>query len=244
MSRYVAVDLEMTGLCSSKDRIIEIGAAIVEDGKLCERFSTFVDPGRTVPAEVRKLTGICDQMLLGAPKNFDALQSFLAFAGEAPLIGHNLIFDYSFLCQSAVNHKIPFVRTGIDTLKIARKVLAEPEKKSLESLCGYFKIPREQGHRALNDAEASASVFLLLKEKYGAEHPGLFEAKPMNFKAKRQTPITPAQKRDLNHLMAYHKIEPDMDIGSLTKNEASRMIDRIFATHGRMPGKAAERKEL
>ena len=163
------------------------------------------------------------------------MQKFLEFAGEAPFLGHNVIFDYSFLKQCAVNHKISLERSALDTLKIARKVLKEPEKKSLEALCGYFQIDREHAHRAVDDAKATAELFLMLQQKYQQQEPGLFVPKPLHYKVKKQGPLTPAQKRDLNHLMIYHRIEFNIELDSLTKSEASRMIDKIYAQYGRIP---------
>ena len=74
-----------------------------------------------------------------------------------------------------------------------------------------------------------------MEKVYLETEPGLFVPKPLNYKVKKQGPLTPAQKRDLNHLMIYHKIESDIEIDSLTKSEASRMIDKIYAQYGRIP---------
>ena len=212
----IAVDLEMTGLQVKTDRILEIGAVRLVDGQLRDTFQTFVNPHRRIDARITELTGIRPEMVENAPEAEEALRKFLEFAGEAPFLGHNVIFDYSFLKQCAVNHKISLERSALDTLKIARKVLKEPEKKSLEALCGYFQIDREHAHRAVDDA-------------------GLFVPKPLHYKVKKQGPLTPAQKRDLNHLMIYHRIEFNIELDSLTKSEASRMIDKIYAQYGRIP---------
>lgn len=233
----IAVDLEMTGLQVKTDRILEIGAVRIVNGAIQDRFQTFVNPHRKIDARITELTGIVSEMVEDAPEAEDALRMFLEFAGDAPFLGHNVIFDYGFLKQCAVNHNIPLERNALDTLKIARKVLQEPEKKSLEALCGYFHIDREHAHRAVDDAKATAELFLLLRQKYQEQEPGLFVPKPLNYKVKKQGPLTPAQKRDLNHLMIYHRIDSDIEIESLTKSEASRMIDRIYAQYGRIPKK-------
>ena len=161
----IAVDLEMTGLQVKTDRILEIGAVRLVDGQLRDTFQTFVNPHRRIDARITELTGIRPEMVENAPEAEEALQKFLEFAGEAPFLGHNVIFDYSFLKQCAVNHKISLERSALDTLKIARKVLKEPEKKSLEALCGYFQIDREHAHRAVDDAKATAELFLMLQQK-------------------------------------------------------------------------------
>lgn len=235
MSQYVVIDLEMTGLQVKTDRILEIGAVKIRDDEIAEEFRTFVNPHRKLGDKITELTGITSEMVEHAPEETEVMESFLEFAGELPLIGHNLMYDYSFLKQCAVNHNFTFERKGIDTLKIARKLLREPEKKSLESLCAYFHIGQEMSHRALDDARATAELFLLLKRQYQAVEPGLFVPKLLLYKVKKQGPLTPAQKRDLNHLLIYHRIESDIEIDSLTKSEASRMIDRIYAAYGRIP---------
>ncbi len=235
ITELIAVDLEMTGLQVKTDRILEIGAVRISQGQILDTFQTFVNPHRKIDARITELTGITPEMVADAPEAEVALQKFLEFAGEAPLLGHNVIFDYGFLKQCAVNQGITWDRETIDTLKIARKLLKEPEKKSLEALCEYFQIHRDHAHRAVDDARATAELFLLLQRDYQEAEPGLFTPKPLNYKVKKQGPLTPAQKRDLNHLLIYHRIEFDIEIDSLTKSEASRMIDKIYAEYGRIP---------
>ena len=240
---YIVVDLEMTGLRAKEDRILEIGAVKVRDGKWEDTFQTFVNPHRKIRENLVQLTGITQEMVADAPDAGEAFAEFLKFAGDLPLVGHNLIFDYSFLKQCAVNHNYSFERKGIDTLKIARKLLKEPEKKTLESLSAWFGISQNSAHRALDDAKATAELFFLLKRNFFEEEPGLFVPKPLQYKAKKQGLLTPAQKRDLNHLLIYHRIEFDMEIDCLTKSEASRIIDRIYARYGRIP-KTEESKNV
>lgn len=240
---FVAVDLEMTGLKVKTDRILEIGAVRMEHGVVTGTFQSFVNPHRRLNEQIVKLTGITEDMLADAPDTKEAVRDFLEFAGELPLLGHNLIFDYSFLKQAAVNAGYSFEREGIDTLKIARKVLKQPESKALDALCEYFKIDRRKKHRALDDAAAAAKIFLLLKDKFFDDFPEMFRTKPLQFHVKKQGMLTPAQKRDLNHLIIYHRIETNVEIESLTKSEASRMIDRIYAEYGRIP-KQEEKKHV
>lgn len=235
IQEYISVDLEMTGLNPQQDRILEIGAVRIVQGHPGECFQVVLNPHRELSETVISLTGITQQMAERGCEEQDALQGFLDFAGELPLLGHNLMADYRFLKQAAKNHGMDFERKGIDTWKIARKILKEPEKKSLDELCRFFDIPLQGHHRALDDARACGELFLCLKKKFQEKEPGLFVAKPLQYKVKKQSPITPAQKRDLNHLLSCHKIEPKIEIGSLTRNEASRMIDRIYAEYGRMP---------
>jgi DNA polymerase-3 subunit epsilon len=231
---YIAVDLEMTGLRVTKDRIIEIGAVRVKNGKLADTFSSFLNPHRRLETKITELTGITDRMLEDAPEQEKVIREFMEFAGGNALIGHNLVFDYAFLKQAAVNQGMTFERKGIDTLKLARRLLPADQKKTLGALEEYFALNPERRHRALDDAAASARIYLRLKEQYGTEAPDIFAPKPLCYTVKKQTPITPPQKRDLNHLIMYHKINTNMDLDHLTRSEASRMIDQIHARYGRI----------
>ena len=94
---YIAIDLETTGLNPKTERIIEIGAARVEDRTVVQTYSTFVNPERELDARIRELTGICDDDLKDAPVLDTVLPELLAFCGELPLLGHHVIFDFSFL---------------------------------------------------------------------------------------------------------------------------------------------------
>lgn len=94
---YVSIDLETTGLDPKRDRIIEIGAIRVEQGQIVEEFSTFVDPGRKLEERITELTGIRDEDLADAPQLDEVFPQLLEFMGELPLLGHRILFDYSFL---------------------------------------------------------------------------------------------------------------------------------------------------
>lgn len=231
---YVVVDLETTGLSPREDRILEIGAVKVKDGQVADTYGTFVDPGRPVPQQIRMLTGITDEMVAGQKSAAQALEEFLAFCGGADLMGHNLSFDYGFLKQQASLQRIPFEKRGIDTLKIARCLLEGLESKSLTNLCAYFHIDRSRAHRALDDAMATHQLFCCLKDLAGEEKWELFCPVPLFYRVKKVSPVTDSQKRYLKDLVKYHRIDLDVGIDSLTKSEASRLIDRIIMNYGRI----------
>lgn len=231
---YVVVDLETTGLAPASDRILEIGAVKVIDGEVTETFCTFANPQMEIPKYIQELTGITQEMVAGEKTPDQAVLEFLDFCGDLDLMGHNLMFDYSFLKHQAVNQKKVFEKNGMDTLKIARSLLPDLESRSLTSLCAYFKIERAHAHRAFHDAMATHILYGHLQKIAGEEQRGLFLPKPLLYKVKRQGPITNAQKAYLNDLVKYHKIELDVEIDSLTKNEASRKIDTIISQYGRI----------
>ena len=162
---YVVLDLETTGLSPKSDRIIEIGAARVRQGKVEEVYSTFVNPGRLLTEHTIELTGIRDENLLDAPLIEDVLEPFLDFIGNDCLLGHNILFDYSFVKKATVNHKLSFEKDGIDTLRIARRFLTQVPSKRLGDLCGYYNIPIT-AHRALGDALATHALYGRLCDEF------------------------------------------------------------------------------
>lgn len=234
MREYVSLDLETTGLEAKKDRIIEIGAVKVKDSKITEEYKTLVNPQMEIPARITELTGISSDMVSGMPCVSEAVEKLLAFCGDLPLLGHNVLFDYSFVKHSAVNQGMDFEKKGIDTLKLARVFLPELPSRSLQNLRVYYEIPQEDAHRALEDARSTYYLYERLKEEFGEKNPELFVPKDLIYKVKKQSPATQAQKRYLQDLAKYHKIDLNMEVESLTKNEASRLIDTILGTRGKI----------
>ncbi len=235
---YVVVDLEMTGLSAKMDRILEIGAVKVEGGMEAEAFHRMVNPHMEIPAEITALTGITSGMASEGCEAAEAVRDFVDFSQGLPFIGHNIRFDYSFLKQAALNFGIPLDRECLDTLKLSRKFLAEAEKKTLDYLCVYLGIHRKKNHRALEDAKATNELFRYLQEKFGGENPSAFLPAPLQCKLKKQGPASPRQIKRLKELAAYHGIALAAEAESLTKNEASRMTDKILAAYGKAPASA------
>ena len=231
---YIAFDLETTGLRPTYDRILEIGAVKVEGGEVTGTYETFVDHGITIPERIVELTGITEEMVDGSPDIRTAVDGFLEFAGEGVLLGHNVMFDYSFMKRNVVNLGGTFERKGLDTLTIARLLLPELEGKSLDKVAAHYGIIQEHHHRALDDAMTTARIYERLREEFGGRRPDLFEPKPLLFKVKKEGPITNSQKVYLRDLLKYHRIDSNVKIEQLTKNEASRMIDGIILQYGKI----------
>lgn len=234
---FVCIDLETTGLDPKRDKIIEIGAVKVERGEVTGEWETFVNPERKLKERIVELTGIRDEQLAEVEKIAKILPEFFDFLGEKTLLGHCVLFDFSFLKKAAVNERLTFEKLGIDTLKIARKYLKDLESRSLESLCRHYGIPHN-AHRALEDARATVLLYQKLSEEfYGKEEEAgeksLFCPKPLLYQAKRDTPLTIPQKEQLYKLLDKHKLIVDYEVESLTRSEASRKIDRILAEYGR-----------
>lgn len=233
---YVAIDLETTGLDPKTDSIIEIGAVKIEDGVETDAYAAFVRPARQIPERIMELTGIGMEDVRNAPQPEEVIPELLSFIGELPILGHRVLFDYSFLKRAAVNQKLSFEKTGIDTLRIARRYLPQLESRSLASLCAYYEIAH-QAHRAQADAAAAHQVYQRLAGEFLAQDEASdthsFEPYRLEYKVKRESPASAHQKERLYQLLERHKLEIDYDVERLTRNQASRITDRILAKYGR-----------
>lgn len=231
---YIALDLETSGLNPSSDKIIEIGMAKVLDGAVTDTYSMLLNPKERLSPRITQLTGITDDMVSTQPVIADILEDIVAFIGEMPLLGHNIIFDYSFLKKACVNQNISFEKMGIDTLKIARRLLPEVEHKNLDCLCAHFHINPGNSHRALDDALSAHQLYCRL-QAVKPEDEGFFKTLPLQYAAKKDSPITAAQKRYLTALVTYHGVALTEEMDSLTKSRASKLIDGIIAEYGKIP---------
>ena len=235
LKNYVLVDLETTGISAKEDKIIEIGAIKYTDGKEIGRFETFINPGRKIPPRITEITGIDDSMVKDAPYIETVIGQLLEFVEGNVIIGHNIMFDYSFIKQNALNNKLDLNENIIDTLKLSRKFLPDLPKRSLDYLCEHFGIVDENHHRAVNDAHVAGELYKVLCDKFEEAEPDAFLPKEAVCKLKKESPVTKKQAEWLKALVAYHGIEIDYDIDKLTKNSASRHIDKILSEYGRCP---------
>ena len=234
---YVALDLETTGLSPRDDRIIEVGAVKYIGGERTDSFACFVNPGIHIPERITEITGIDDEMVKDAEYIDTALVGLLDFLGDMPVLGHNVAFDYGFVCQKALDMKIKYHAAGIDTHRISKILLTGLESRSLENLCGYYNIVEEPRHRAFSDAAAAARLYDCLYDeavrREEQDYGSLFMPCDIAYTAKKDTPITPKQISFLKSLVRQHGVTLDREIESLTKSQASREIDKILSTYGR-----------
>lgn len=156
---FIVFDVETTGLHAQKERLTEIGAVLYQNGRIKESFQTFVNPQRPIPENITKLTGIDDQMVQDAPLEEEALKQFLAFAKEYVLVAHNANFDMGFLSEAAKRHAIPFEKTYLDTLSLARNLYPDLANHRLDTLAKHADIEEFHHHRAIDDAKTLALIF-------------------------------------------------------------------------------------
>ena len=166
---YVVFDIETTGFSNVEDCIIEIGAVKIQGGEIVDSYSTFVNPGIPIPFRITELTGITDEMVMEAPKIDVILPQFLEFVGEAALVAHNASFDVGFVEQNCKNLGLPHKYTYLDTVALARVLLPTLAKYKLNIVAKALGISLENHHRAVDDAGATAEIFVkfveMLKER-------------------------------------------------------------------------------
>ena len=233
--RFTAIDIETTGLGPEKAKIIEIGAVKYEDGVQREVFSTLVNPQTAgIPERITELTGITDEMVRNAPCEAEVMRALLHFLeGETVLLGHNVLFDFSFLKVAAGRLGEPFEYRGLDTLVIARLCHPEQPSKTLSAMCELYGIINEHAHRAYEDACTAAQLYFLMEQRFGSEQEECFVPKQLIYKPKKTEPVTKRQVSYLQGIIAMHGLDLTPDYTTLTKSEASRLIDNLLAKYGR-----------
>jgi ATP-dependent DNA helicase DinG len=160
MRSLVALDLETTGLDPVRDAIIEIGAVRFRGARVEGQVSQLINPGRPIPPFITRLTGIDDSMVAEAPRLQDVLPALDHLVGDAPVIGHNVSFDLSFLQTRGLFSDSP----AIDTFDLASVMLPAIGRYNLAAIARHLGIPVPVTHRAAADAQTTHQVFLRLVE--------------------------------------------------------------------------------
>ena len=166
---FIVFDIETTGLSFQTCKITEIGAVKIQNGKVLERYNTFVNPREPIPEEIVKLTGITDDMVKDARGIEEVLPEFFEFCGDRLLIAHNADFDTGFLRHNAKQLEIPFENAYFDTVALSRYLNTELKNHKLDTLADYFKLGNFNHHRACDDAEMLAMIFFAMMEKMEAQ---------------------------------------------------------------------------
>ncbi|MEO1246579.1 MAG: exonuclease domain-containing protein [Pseudomonadota bacterium] len=162
---YVVVDVETTGGRGERHRVTEIGAVRVQNGRVVDTFSTLLNPQRTIPPNITRLTGISAAMVMDAPYFSDIAEDFERFLGDAIFVAHNVEFDYGFIAREFQRIGREFRMPKLCTCASMRRLYPGHASYSLANLCREYGIPLNNHHRALCDAEAAAELLLLVNEK-------------------------------------------------------------------------------
>ena len=194
---YVVFDLETTGFSAKSDKIIEIGAVKVQAGKIIDRFSTFVNPEIPIPFRIEQLTSINDNMVINAPKIEEVLPKFMEFCNECVMVAHNADFDMSFISANCERQGLPCDFTIIDTVAMSRYLIIGLGRYKLDSVAKALGIVLDHHHRAVDDAECTALIFLKLCDMLRDK--GIDNLDQVNEEGKQSTNL-------INKLPAHHAI--------------------------------------
>ncbi len=157
---YVVFDLETTGFSPETNRIIEIGAVKVQNGKIVDKFSTFVNPQVPIPFRIEQLTSINDSMVIDAPVIADILPEFMKFCEGCVMVAHNADFDMSFIKKNCQRLDIDSKPTIVDTVALARVLLPNLNRFKLDTVAKALGVSLENHHRAVDDAGCTAEIFV------------------------------------------------------------------------------------
>ena len=246
----VVFDIETTGFSPIKNRIIEIGAVRVTDGKIVDKFSTFVNPEVPIPYDIEQLTSINDGMVISAPTIEEVLPEFLAFCEGAVMVAHNASFDISFIKENARRQGLTFQPTVLDTVSLARVLLPNLNRFKLDTVAKELKISLENHHRAVDDAGATAEIFVkfieMLKARDIENLTQLNELSKMTPEMIRKMPtyhIIILAKNDVGRINLYRLISQS-NLTYFAKRP--RIPKSLLASHreGLILGSACEAGEL
>ncbi|HYV97009.1 MAG TPA: 3'-5' exonuclease [Gemmatimonadaceae bacterium] len=168
---YVVVDCETTGRSYARsDRVTDVAAVVVRNGRVEDTFSALVNPRRAIPPAIARLTGITNSMVAVAPPFEDVAHHVAAILSSRVFVAHNVAFDWGFVGEEL------FRATGrglsgerLCTVRLARKLLSHLPRRNLDAVSAYYGIPIHGRHRALGDAVATAHVFTRMLDELGRQ---------------------------------------------------------------------------
>ena len=235
---FVVFDVETTGFSPVHDRITEIGAVKIEDGRITDRYSQLINPLKRIPDRVVELTSITNDMVADKPSFDQVAQDFFAFTKGAVLVAHNAKFDMAFMRESFKRIGIDFNRAYMDTLVLAKNYIVASKNYKLGTLCKKMGISLLGAHRAVNDAEATAKLFLKLlasAKKEGLETLKDFQKARSHQDFKKERPshlIILAQNlkglKNLYHLVSNSHIENFYREPKLLSSQLSRYREGLL----------------
>ena len=219
---YVIFDLETTGFSSKNHKIIEIGAIKIKNGIIIDSFSEFVNPLVSIPYKITELTGIADTMVADAKTIDDVLPRFMEFIGDSVVVAHNAAFDCGFIAKNCKDLGLKFETTMVDTVPLCRFLYPDLKSVKLNVVAKYLGIKLDSHHRAVDDAKATADIFIecIKKMKEETEITNLSELNNEFL-----------QKVDIKKLPTYHVIilaRTQQGIKNLYKLVSEAHIDNFF----------------
>jgi len=168
---FAIIDIETTGLKATQEKITEIAIFIHDGNQVIERFSSLINPERSIPYQITKITGITNQMVANAPKFYEVAKKIIELTENKVFVAHNAQFDYSFVKEEFKRLGFNYQRKTICTVKLSRKLIPNLSSYSLGNLCQSLGITIMNRHRAAGDTEATAKLFEKLLEVDSSNKP-------------------------------------------------------------------------
>lgn len=219
---FVVFDIETTGFSNTRDSIIEIGAVKIKNFEIIDKFSYFVNPNKEIPYKIQELTGITNSMVKDSKTIDDILPEFLDFIGDSVLVAHNSDFDTGFIREKSRNLNLEYSNEAIDTIRLAKVLLPNLKRYKLDVVAKALDISLQNHHRAVDDAKATAMIFLKFLDKLKQE--GLETLDQVNFHFKE----TDYKKIRPNHITLL--VKNQIGLKNLYKLVSKSHMDYFYKT--------------
>lgn len=190
--KIIVIDFETTGLSPNLgERAIEVGAVIIHENQIIERFQRLMNPGKRISSFIEEYTGISNSMLSRAPSIAEAMGELRDFIGDHHLVAHNASFDARFLDAEFDRIKHKRANEFACSLLISRRIYPDAPNHKLETLVRYKKLKTDGvHHRALADAEMTAHLWVKLMDDIKE----LYSFEDISFEAIQKISKTPKNK--------------------------------------------------
>ena len=241
--RYAIIDIETTGLNARRDKITEIAAVIYEEGEIMNQWSSLINPERTVPEEITRITGISTEMIQDQPKFYEIAKEFLELVEGCLFVAHNVRFDYGFIREEYARLGYSFSMKRLCTLRLSKKTIPGLQSYSLGFLIKHLGIQVQRRHRALDDALATCQLLeFLLHPSPEIESPESLILKKAILESKFPTLMDPDEIANLPDLCGVYYME-DIDGNYLYIGKSTNIRKRIFQHFSKNTRKAEKMRE-
>lgn len=157
--KYAIIDIETTGGLAKRDKIIEVAIVVHDGNKVVDQFDSLIDPERSIPPEITRITGITNMMVQDAPKFYEVAKKIVEMTEGAIFVAHNVRFDYTFIKEAFKELGYTFTKRQLCTVRLTKATFPNLKSYSLGNLIRHFDIPVLHRHRALDDTLATVDVF-------------------------------------------------------------------------------------
>lgn len=162
---YAIIDIETTGGNPSRDKITEIAVFVHDGNSVIDEYHTLVNPERSIPHFISRMTGITDEMVADAPKFYEIAKAIVTITNDTTIVAHNVGFDYNFIKSEFRRLGYNYQRSTLCTVRLSRKVIPGKLSYSLGKLCNELGISIENRHRAYGDGIATVKLFETILSK-------------------------------------------------------------------------------